>query len=376
MALLDHLLNSDMQREPAECIILVGGKDISQFYAYAKELTVSMSRKAPTTCTIVFDTMRDEFGQWFIQDSGVFRQWMEIEIIAAFGSSHEEQIMHGYIKDVHARLPEDMSAASVTVTAQDDSILLDRVHGQGSLSNEEAPATDGEVVKQLAGELHVVADVGMTAQSLNRNSPPVQLIRERAEANGFEFYVREKTLYFKALDLGVKPQQEKIMLYAGAATNCLSFSARYDGHFPDKIRVTRAVDSGAGHEEETFSSDLPLLGSVAANSEGMGLEPFVRDMQQPKGSSWEELLVQAQVKANENAWKVKAEGELDGSLYGHVLLTHKTVSVDGVGESDGGIYYVDEVTHRFSADGYRQKFKLIRNATGEIASVAGIQEGS
>jgi len=372
MALLDNLFNSDTQREPAECIILVDGKEISQFYAYAKELTLSMSRKAPTTCTIVFDTMRDEFGKWFIQDSNAFRQWMEIEIIAAFGSSHEEQIMHGYIKDVHAQLPEDMSAASVTVTAQDDSILLDRAHGQGSLSNEEAPAADGDVVRQLVGSLlDVVADVGMTAQSLNRNSPPVQLIRERAEANGYEFYVRNKTLYFKALHLDGEAQQAPLMMYAGAATNCLSFSARYDGHLPDQIRVTRAADSGADNEEETVASDLPLLGSSAANSESMGLEPFVRDMQQPKSSSWEELLVQAQVKANENAWKVKAEGELDGSLYGHVLLTHQTVFVDGVGEADGGIYYVDEVTHRFSVDGYRQKFKLIRNATGEILSVGG-----
>jgi len=372
MGLLEGLLNSDMQREPAECIIIVDGQEISQFYGYVKELTVNMSRKAPTTCTIVFDTMRDEYGHWLIQDSNTFRQWMEIEIIAAFGSSHEEQIMHGYIKDVQAQLPEDMSAASVTVTGQDDSILFDRAHGQGSLSNEETPATDGAVVKELVGSLlEVDADDGLTTQSLNRNSPPVQLIRERAEANGFEFYVREKKLYFKALQLDGEAQQAPLMIYAGGATNCLSFSAQYDGHLPDYVRVTQAAESGAENEEETVASDLPLLGSIAANSESMGLEPFVRDMQQPKSSSWEELLVQAQVKANENAWKVKAEGELDGSLYGHVLLTHKTVFVDGVGESDGGIYYVDEVTHSFSVDGYRQKFKMIRNATGEITEVRG-----
>jgi hypothetical protein len=39
--------------------------------------------------------------------------------------------------------------------------------------------------------------------------------------------------------------------------------------------------------------------------------------------------------------------------------------VDGAGETYGGRYYVDEVQHRFSTEGYRQGFKLLRNATGE-----------
>ena len=79
----------------------------------------------------------------------------------------------------------------------------------------------------------------------------------------------------------------------------------------------------------------------------------------------EEARTRAQAKANENAWKIKADGELDGSLYGHVLLTHKLVGVYGVGETYGGLYYVDQVTHSFGQNGYRQSFKLLRNATGQ-----------
>ena len=79
----------------------------------------------------------------------------------------------------------------------------------------------------------------------------------------------------------------------------------------------------------------------------------------------EEARTRAQAKANENAWKVKADGELDGSLYGHVLLTHKLVGVYGVGETYSGLYYVDTVSHTFDQNGYRQSFKLLRNATGQ-----------
>ena len=83
------------------------------------------------------------------------------------------------------------------------------------------------------------------------------------------------------------------------------------------------------------------------------------------GDSMEEAKSRAQAKANENAWKLKADGELDGALYGHVLLTHKLVGVYGVGETYSGLYYVDTVSHIFDQDGYRQVFKLLRNATGQ-----------
>jgi hypothetical protein len=88
-------------------------------------------------------------------------------------------------------------------------------------------------------------------------------------------------------------------------------------------------------------------------------------MPRPAGSSLEEAKARAQAKANENAWKIMADGELDGSLYGHVLLTHKPVGVYGVGDTYGGLYYVDKVTHIFAQSGYRQSFRLLRNATGQ-----------
>jgi hypothetical protein len=83
----------------------------------------------------------------------------------------------------------------------------------------------------------------------------------------------------------------------------------------------------------------------------------------------EEMRERAQGLANENAFKVIATGELDGALYGHVLLPGLLVSVDGTGARNGGIYYVDTVAHQFTPDGYRQQFQLIRNATGETDSV-------
>ena len=63
--------------------------------------------------------------------------------------------------------------------------------------------------------------------------------------------------------------------------------------------------------------------------------------------------------------RVHAEGEVDGTIYGHVIPVGMPVPVDGIGAFFGGVYYVDSVTHSFTLDGYTQSVKLLRNAYGD-----------
>ena len=49
----------------------------------------------------------------------------------------------------------------------------------------------------------------------------------------------------------------------------------------------------------------------------------------------------------------------------HVLRVGLPVPVDGLGNRLSGIYYVDKVSHRFSFEGYKQQFTLLRNAYGD-----------
>jgi len=370
---------ADRQRQPVECVIKVDDTEITDLYPYLREAQVSMSRRAATTATLSFDSVRLEDGHWSVQDAGVFEAWKSIRVEAVFGDETEE-VMRGFIKEVRCEYPEDMSAARVTVTAQDESLVLDREHVRGPLSTEDSPVADGDIVSDIARDhnLDVDADPGLTNAALNIDGTYVRLLRDRAEANGFELYVRGGTLYFHAPKLDQDPAPEPIRVYAGPATNCLRFSVQYDGHKPDEVAVMRAAESGTEAEEGRYTPDLRLLGTTAANSASRGLEPFVWRMQAPSGATSDEVQARAQAKANENAWKITADGELDGSLYGHVLLTHALVVVDGAGEENSGTYYVDEVQHRFSQEGYREGFKLLRNATGDdsepgvVSSVAAL----
>lgn len=352
-------------RQPATCKITVNEKEITDLCPYLVDARVETGRSTPSVCTLTFDTIRLDDCSWMVQDADIFKPWNKFKIEANFGE-YAEEIMSGYVRTVKADTPEQMGDAKVTVTCQDATMLLDREHTRKRRSSEDEPMSDREIAEEIAGEnsLSVEADDGLSNISLNQDSTHIQLLRDRAAANGFECYMREGKLYIKPPQLDGDPQPP-IMVYAGARTNCLRFSVTHDGHRPDKVRVTRAPETGTVIEPETLEPDLTLLGKNAATSENAGLVPFEWQMQRPAGGSMEEARARAQAKANENAWKVKADGELDGSLYGHVLLTNKPVGVYGVGETYSGLYYVDTVSHVFDQNGYRQSFKLMRNATGQ-----------
>lgn len=351
-------------RQPVQCRITVDGEEITEFNSLLVEATVETGRKAPAICTLVFDTTRLEDETWQIQDAGIFLPWKSFKIEADFGD-YSEEVMRGYVKELRADTPEKMGNAKVIVFCQDESLLLDREHIRKAWSKEDEAMTDGDIVNEIASsDFSVESEAGLSNISLNQDSTSIQFLRDRAVANGYEFYVRAGTVFFQPPQLDEDPQPS-IMVYKGSRTNCLSFSIQHDGHKPDEVGLITTAQTGTEPEQETFTPNLTLLGDDAATSDSMGLDPFIWQMPRPSGSSLQELKARAQAKANENAWKIIADGELDGSLYGHVLLTHKPVGVYGIGDTYGGLYYVDKVTHIFAQSGYRQSFRLLRNATGQ-----------
>ena len=358
-------------RQLARCAVEIDGNKIDDFYPFLTSVNIETSRKDAAICKLKFISVRDGSGEWNIQDAApaLFSPWRHIRIDAVFGA-HSAEIMRGYIRDVHLDYPDDMSA-SVTVTGQDESILLDRKHVQKSYSTFEQQLDDDALVRELlkphwVGSQVKIAGSGKTCGNLYFDGTPIRLIRDRAALNGYEFFIREGKAYFGPPALAGEPQPT-ILIYAGKASNCLRFSARHDGHLPDSVHFVDVPESCEEVEAgESYTNDSQPMGTTAADSTTQGLEEFDWRIQMPRGSTQMEREARAKAKAEESSWKIKATGELDGSAYGHVLQPNRTVNVDGVGSTYGGLWYVDEVQHSFSSDGYRQAFKLIRNATGEV----------
>jgi hypothetical protein len=365
--LLDLL--SEKTREPAECLIHVNGKEIDDLYPFLVEARVEASRSEAAAATLKFETRRDEMGAWLVQDAGILEPWAPIVIEAAFGERTEE-VMRGYIREVNAEYPEDAGTAALLVECQDDSIRLDRTHQRITWGSEELPSSDSLILNTI------LTAYGLTAHpesgqgqsqviALAQDDTDIKFLKKRAEFNGYELIFSEGSIYFGPMRLEADAQ-ETIMVYAGKETNCLNIKVNGDGHQADAVAFDVPDEEGDGSTEQIVYPDLPLLGLEHASSAGSGLEPFVWKMSGSSGADTERLNAQAQQKANDlDIHRVQAEGELDGTLYGHVLRVGLPVPVDGLGSRLSGIYYVDKVSHSFTYEGYKQQFTLLRNAYGD-----------
>jgi hypothetical protein len=377
VGLLDLLSGKD--RDPAECLIRVGsaGEEITDLYPFLVEVSVDTNRNEAAVATLKFETRRDEQGQWLVQDSGTLAPWEPIVIEAAFGSRTQE-VMRGFIREIRADYPEDAGATTVIVECQDESYQLDRTHARETWGAE-APTSDTVIVSTILGKYGLSLDkdshAGQSNIVINQDDSDIIFLRQRAEANGYDLLFYAGSVYFGPMRLDADPQ-ENIMVYAGPATNCLRFNVTEDGHQADQVIFDRAETAGAGTVSETVEPDLPLLGTTSVRNQGSGLEEFSWRLARKEGMSEDEWQARSQRRANELALRIKAEGELDGSLYGYVLKVGEPVGVDGVGERYSGIYFVDTVNHVFNTDGYRQSFRLLRNAYGDnLAGDGGLLAG-
>lgn len=363
------------QREPAGCVIKVGvaQTEITDLYPFLTGVSIDCSRADAWTATLTFESRRDELGRWAVQDSGVLMPWEPIVIEASFGSRTEE-ILRGYIRELHASYPEEAGAATVTVECQDESLALDREHFRQAWGSAEAPTTDRLVFEQIVARHSLIplpaSDPGLTGLHLFQDATDVGFLRERAEANGYELIFSAGQVYFGPMRLSGQPQPT-ILVYAGPDTNCLRIDVRADGHQPEKIGFQVAAPEGKELVDRTIEPDLTLLGPEPAAGGGPGLNDFVWRVRRPGTIDEAEISARAKGRINELSMRVKAEGELDGTLYGHVLRVGELVAVDGIGDKLNGLYYVDTVKHQFSEDGYRQSFKLLRNAYGDNVPASG-----
>ncbi|MDD4880660.1 MAG: hypothetical protein PHX10_03705 [Gallionellaceae bacterium] len=370
-------LFSEKDRAPAECVITVDGIEIVDLYPFLLEVTVEAGRTEATTASLGFETRRNELGQWTVQDAEVLVPWASIVISAAFGNRVEE-VMRGYIREVNLETPQDAGAARVNVTCQDDSLRLDREHQRKTWGTEDLPYSDDLILSEILAPYGLIADPDSeTGQErvvgVAQDDTDIKFLKARAEFNGYELIFRAGRVYFGPMRLSADPQ-DTLLVYAGADTNCLSLNVRSDGHQADAVAYDAPAESGDATTPETVRPDLPLLGTRHADSSAAGLEPFTWKLSAEAGADAERLRTLARMKANDlDIHRLQGEGELDGTLYGHVLQAGLPVPVDGLGDWLSGVYYVDSVSHSFTPAGYRQRFRLLRNAYGDnLDSVSGL----
>ncbi|MEM7711723.1 MAG: hypothetical protein AAF264_13460, partial [Pseudomonadota bacterium] len=357
-------------RQAASCVIEAGedAKNIGDIANLVATVDIQTGREEAWTGSIVIEDRRKEDGTWTAADSGLFSRWAPIRVSADF-QTHQEVILTGYMVKLTPEYPGNPAESKLTIEIQDEGSALSREQMR-RVWGDQAPMTDLAILTELVKDANVSPDpasgAGQSSRSLSQEGTPIQFLRERAKANGYELIFFDGSVYFGPRRLD-NAAQSPIMVYAGRATNCRNFTLGDSADTPDQVRVDLAKrEEGSEPESTTVSPDEKPLGTTPAANEGAGLgTPSVWRMGHEGDETPEEATARAQALVNEHAFKLRGSGELDGSLYGHVLRPGAPVQVDGPGTRYGGLYYVDKVAHAFNTEGYTQNFELMRNATGE-----------
>lgn len=357
-------------RNPASCLIEIGPerKNIDQIAPLVATVDLQTSRDEASAGTLVIEDRRGSDGKWIAADSGLFTRWAAIRISADFGT-HQELILSGYVLKLTPEYPGNPAESKLTLEVQDEGAALSREQMRRVWGEDQA-MSDLQILTELAGEVDISSDplsaMGQSSRPLSQEGTPIQFLRERAKANGYELIFHDGQVYFgpKRLDGAA---QAPILVYAGRDTNCRNFTLGDSADTPDQVRADLAPrEEGATPEVVSVVADEPALGSTPAAVEGSDLgAPSVWRVGAEGDETVEERTARAQALVNEHAFKLRGSGEIDGSLYGHVLKVGATVTIDGVGSRYGGLYYVDKVAHAFNSEGYTQTFEVMRNATGE-----------
>jgi phage protein D len=364
MSLLDALLGDFV--EPVECVIKVDRQEISDLYAYLTEVTVNMSRSQFTEAILKFESPADEYGERVVADRLELRPWSDITIDAVFGS-RTDNLFCGVIFSVSPSFPANSGQASFTMTCRDNAARLSRTQRLQEWGEPDQPQTDEGIVGEILGHHNLAPhrenNTGMTGLVLRTRETDISLLQGRAADNGFDLIFFQDQLYFGPPRVGAACQPT-ILVYAGKKSNCYSFDITNSGENFESVGFADRDDDGNPQADEVVTPDLPVMGTQAPRSPGNGLDDHQVYMADCSSPNPEVQRRRAQGRVNQESFSVKATGELDGSVYGSVLVAGQPVAVDGVGELYSGRYLVDTVTHTINSQGYRQRFELLRNGIG------------
>ena len=302
-------------------------------------------------------------GTWTYLDEERFGLWKPITIKAGFEDGMED-LMSGYITHVRPDFDPDLSRCTLAIWGLDGSVLMDREEKLRAWPNEKDSSIAAQIFN-LYGFSSVVDDTQVVhdeaVSTIIQRETDMQFLQRLALRNGFECYVEGTTGFFRKPQVDASPQPV-LAVHFGEETTVNRLTFEVNALTPANVTMFQ-VDRASKEVLEaaaTTSQQLALGAARSVPTAGVaqGQVYVSRDVT----TGLPEMTALCQGLLHEAEWFVMAEGEIAGNQYAHVLKPHGTVTIKGVGETYSGVYYVTQVTHTFTPNGYTQFFRAKRNA--------------
>lgn len=313
--------------------------------------------------------IKDNKSGWTILDDGLFARLSRVQVKVTIGSGPAISLIDSYVVESRVQFSNQPGKSVLDVYAMDPTVLMtleEKVRAWPNMKH-------SDIANQIFGEYAfdpVVDDTPVSYDEqhtqLTQRGTDIQFLQQLAGRNGFECFV-EPSDAGKLEGHFHKPKVDDtpvgvLSVNSGESTNVNFFNARYDMLKPVQAAAsTLDIESQSSQQGDASEQSLRALGSGGTVG---GDRPRKVLISQTGLTSASELQTYAQGVVDESSFAIIAEGELNTVAFGSVLAAKKAVNVRGAGRQFSGVYYVEKVLHTFTGDGYRQKFRLRRNALG------------
>jgi phage protein D len=324
-------------------------------------------------------SVRDNGSGWTHVDDALFSRLAEIKVGVNLGG-RVEPLIHAYVIDLRASFANQPGGSTLEVIGMDATALMNLEEKVKAWPNktDSAIATDIFQAYGFSLDVHDTQPARQATQTTTiQRGTDIRFLKELAERNGYECYIDldntgQTVGHFHPP--GLEQQGQTVLnVNLGSNTNVDEFKARYD-----MLRATTAQVTGLDVENQS---------AQPAQADGVGLAPLgssaTLGTDRPRRvllsgtglAETGELQTLAQAVVDQSAWSITAEGSISAASHDIVLQAKRPVLLRGVGTQFSGTYYVEQVLHQFSGQGYIQRFRLKRNAAG-VASQDTFREDS
>ncbi len=349
-------------------IIELNGNEDDGLYADFLSLDVDLGGQMAAMAYLTLAIRKDdqENGLWRHVDDERFGPLQSIAIKVTLNGSTED-LFSGYITNTRPHFERLEQNCFFEIWAMDATALMGR--------NEIAKAWEGKKDSDIARDIfqkYVTTSVIEDTQILHdkdistimQRETDIQFLKRLAIRNGYECYVDGDTGYFHPPQTSLDDSQPVLAAHYGDKTTLMSFSVDVQALNP--VAVSGVQIDSINKEivnASVTTTTLDVLGSEDhASLRPTGIDTGTAQIATSVATGQPELEALCQSLYHQADWFIAAEGVVAASRYGHVLKPYIPVTIKGVGERYSGAYYVTQVTHSFSAEGYTQRFKAKRNA--------------
>jgi hypothetical protein len=345
--------------------ITIDDEAAPDFFAALVEMEIEEDHRLAGCCKIKLAVSRQDDGSWTFLDDDRVRPWKPITISAEVADASVD-LFAGYVVDVKPSIDAEEDQSFVEIWGMDATSLMSLEEKIRDWPNK----SDSDIARQIFADYDLtpkVDDTGVVhdekVSTIIQRETDIQFLKRLARRNGFECLVAGDTGYFRKPVLN-EPPQAVLAAHFGDDTNLVRFDARLAALRPTSVEMHQIDTIGKQLDDAVVeASDQPQLGRDGATSltvpNGISARMFVKHAMATSRSEMENLCHSLY---DEAEWLIEATGEIDTLAYGDVLRPRKLVPIKGVGELFSGVYYVTNVKHVFSLDGYVQQFTARRNA--------------